>query len=184
MKPDQVVDPAVQIRLQRMKEIQYDHYEFRGQVSNVLNDLINNWYAVQGYKVGMIPRPRLVVTMFDNRSDTYIPEETSNRIFREVAEESGTFTLVSGHNLNDFARKQWLQEMIYDPNYSSSSRPVPGHNDQVQMEVRITLLKVTRMGSDANYEDFEMTAAMYDFRTHQVIDCRTDILEAKVDYAL
>ena len=156
----------------------YGAADIRIQTTKITRQIFDRRDLKSGYQCEA-GKPRLIITEIDNCTDQYIPTDMIHDIIEGVAIDDGRFTVLVGNALDEMELDHLMGKISCHPKYNNPSRLVPGQATAPQFLGKIRITKAIRADRCYTYEDYRMTATLYDIETQEAIDSAWDVLARK-----
>lgn len=158
----------------------YGAGDIRIQTSKVTAQLMDQWYSRTGC-ADCNPKPRIIITQIDNRTDCYISTDMIRDVFESVAVDDGRFSVIVGDSRDEQELDCLMTKIQRNPKYSNSSRLQSGQVVAPQFLGKVRITKAMNSDRRYDYEDYRMTVSLYDIETQEIVDSAWDVLSKRVE---
>lgn len=157
----------------------YGAADIRIQTTKINRQIMDRWFAKTQYN-SQGPKPRIIITEIDNRTDCYISTDMIRDIIEGVAIDDGRYTVIVGDACDERELDMLMGKIHQHPKYNNSSRLQAGLAIAPQFLGKVRLTKAVTSDPYYDYEDYRMTVTLYDIETQEAIDSAWDVLSKRV----
>lgn len=161
-------------------DYRYGRGDIKIQTTKLLQTLTDRWFMKTVCREG-VDKLSLIITEVDNRTDAYISLDMVRDIIEEAAVNDGRFSVVVGNESDECELDHLMGKIATHPKYANTPHILPGNALAPVWLVKIRITKSTTSDKFYDYEDYRMTATLYDIETQEAVDTASDTLSKKVN---